>query len=346
MVPVDEPHPLGADCLCAQAARGLSIAVQYVGGEFPFPPLTEASPPDERACGGWSCSRAPLLMALKVYISGKLYDKEDAKISVYDHGLLYGDGVFEGLRSYGGKVFRLEQHLDRLWLSARAICLTIPMTKEALAKAVNDTLAANELKDAYIRLVVTRGAGALGLDPNRCSDPQVIIITDHIALYPREMYEEGLEIITASTIRNHPQALSPRIKSLNYLNNILAKIEGLQAGCQEALMMNHLGHVAECTGDNIFLVRNREILTPPIDAGILEGITRDAVIEVARDAQFTVREITLTRHDVYTADEVFLTGSAAEVIPVVKIDSRPIGDGKVGPVTRELTRRFHELTRQ
>jgi branched-chain amino acid aminotransferase len=284
-------------------------------------------------------------MSLKIYINGELFDKENAKISVYDHGLLYGDGVFEGLRSYSGKVFRLEQHLDRLWNSARAICLTIPIGKEALAKAVNDTLAVNGIQDGYIRLVVTRGAGALGLDPNRTANPQVIIITDHIALYPKELYENGLEIITASTIRNHPQALSARIKSLNYLNNILAKIEGLQAGCQEALMLNHLGHVAECTGDNIFLVKQGELYTPPLDAGVLEGITRDAVIELARAATIKVHEITLVRHDVYTADEVFLTGSAAEVIPVVKIDSRPIADGKPGKVTRELTKRFHELTR-
>lgn len=285
-------------------------------------------------------------MALKVYINGKLFDKEDAKVSVYDHGLLYGDGVFEGLRAYSGKVFRLEQHLDRLWASAKAICLAIPMTQEAMAKAVNDTLAANQLKDAYIRLVITRGAGALGLDPNRTSNPQIIIITDHIALYPKELYENGMEIVTASTIRNHPQALSPRIKSLNYLNNILAKIEGLQAGCQEALMLNHLGFVAECTADNIFLVKKGDVFTPPLDAGVLEGITRDAVIEVAREAQLAVREVTLSRHDVYIADEVFLTGSGAEVIPVIKVDNRIIGDGKPGPITKELTKRFHELTRR
>jgi branched-chain amino acid aminotransferase len=285
-------------------------------------------------------------MALQVYINGKLFDKEDAKVSVYDHGLLYGDGVFEGLRSYSGKVFRLTQHLERLWASAKAICLTIPMAKDEVAKAVNDTLAKNNLKDAYIRLVVTRGAGALGLDPGRTSNPQVIIITDHIALYPKELYENGLEIVTASTIRNHPQALSARIKSLNYLNNILAKIEGLQAGCQEALMLNHLGHVAECTADNIFLVREGEVYTPPLDAGILEGITRDAVIELAREAKFAVHEETLTRHDVYTADEVFLTGSGAEIIPVIKVDNRVIGAGTPGPITRELTKRFHELTRR
>jgi branched-chain amino acid aminotransferase len=284
-------------------------------------------------------------MSLKVYISGKLYDKDDAKISVYDHGLLYGDGVFEGMRSYGGKVFRLEQHLERLWNSAKAIALEIPMSRPAMAKAVNDTLAANSIADGYIRLVVTRGAGSLGLDPNRTSHPQVIIITDHIALYPDDFYQNGLEIITASTMRNHPAALSPRIKSLNYLNNILAKVEGLQAGCVEALMLNHKGEVAECTGDNIFLVRGGVLLTPPTDAGILEGITRDAVIELARKANYEVREIALTRHDVYIADECFLTGSAAEVIPVVKVDRRKIGAGVPGAVTRDLIERFRRMTR-
>jgi branched-chain amino acid aminotransferase len=284
-------------------------------------------------------------MSLQVYINGKYYAKEDAKISVYDHGLLYGDGVFEGMRSYNGFVFRMQAHLDRLWTSAKAICLDIPMPKDELAEAVNQTLRLNELKDAYIRLVVTRGAGSLGLDPNRTQNPQIIIITDHITLYPNEFYENGLEIITVSTIRNHPAALSPRIKSLNYLNNILAKIEGLQAGCVEALMMNHRGEIAECTGDNIFLVRDGVLLTPPIDAGILEGITRQAVLDLAAAANIPIREIPLTKHDVYIADECFLTGSAAEVIPVVKVDSRVIGEGKPGPLTQQLTTAFHELIR-
>jgi branched-chain amino acid aminotransferase len=285
-------------------------------------------------------------MSLKIYISGKFYDKQDAKISVYDHGFLYGDGVFEGMRSYGGKVFRLAQHLERLWASAKAIWLTIPMTQEAMAQAVYDTLAINGIRDGYIRLVVTRGAGALGLDPNKCSDPQVVIIADHIQLYPRELYEKGLEIITASTIRNHSAALSPRIKSLNYLNNILAKIEGLQAGCVEALMLNAKGEVAECTGDNIFIVRKGTLMTPPIDAGILEGITRDAVIELAQAAGVPVQQIPLTRHDLFIADECFLTGTAAEIIPVVKLDSRVIGTGQPGPITRQLMQQFAELTRR
>jgi branched-chain amino acid aminotransferase len=282
---------------------------------------------------------------MKVYISGKLYEKEDAKISVYDHGLLYGDGVFEGIRSYAGSVFRLDRHLERLWNSAKAIWLQIPMTKEQMSAAIYDTLEVNGIKDGYIRVVVTRGVGTLGLDPNRCSNPEVIIITDFISLYPEELYRKGLEIITVSTQRNHPAALSPRIKSLNYLNNILAKIEGLQAGCIEALMLNHKGEVAECTGDNLFVVRGGRLLTPPNDAGILEGITREAVIELAGQSGIDVREVPLTKHDVYIADECFLTGTAAEVVPVVKVDSRPIGDGTPGPITRDLMERFHRLAR-
>lgn len=285
-------------------------------------------------------------MAAKVYISGKLYDKEDAKISVYDHGLLYGDGVFEGMRSYSGKVFRLDEHFRRLWESAKAISLEIPLSREALAEATYATLKANGITNGYIRLMVTRGAGSLGLDPNRTSNPQIIIIADHIALYPREMYDDGLEIVTAATIRNHPAALSPRIKSLNYLNNILAKIEGLRAGCIEALMLNSKGEVAECTGDNIFLVRRGAVLTPPSDAGILEGVTRNAVIELGREAGLEVRECPLTRHDVYVADECFLTGTAAEVIPVVRVDGRSIGSGHPGPITRDLIARFHRLVHE
>ena len=284
-------------------------------------------------------------MPRQIYINGKLVPPEAATVSVYDHGLLYGDGVFEGLRSYGGKVFRLDAHIRRLYESAKAILLEIPLSREEMAKAINETLAANELNDAYIRAVVTRGAGTLGLDPNRCSNPQVIIIVDTIALYPDELYERGLEIVTVSVTRNHPAALNPRIKSLNYLNNILAKIEGLKADCIEALMLNHKGEVSECTGDNIFLVRSGVLLTPPADAGILEGITRAAVIHLAEEAGIEVHLVPLTKHDVYIADECFLTGTAAEVIPVVKVDSRPIGDGKPGPVTRDLKRRFHELAR-
>ena len=285
-------------------------------------------------------------MAQKIYINGTFFDKENARVSVFDHGLLYGDGVFEGLRSYGGKIFRLQEHLERLWESAEAIYLKIPMTLEAMAAAVNESLQANEIEDGYVRLVVTRGVGTLGLDPDQTSDPQVIIIADRVALYPDEFYTDGLKIVTVSTVRNHPAALSPGIKSLNYLNNILAKMEGKQAGCIEALMLNHKGEVAECTGDNIFLVRQGELFTPPREAGILDGITRQAVCELASKSGIPVHQIPLTCDDVFAADECFLTGTAAEVIPVIEVDSRPIGDGKPGPVTRDLIERFYALTRQ
>jgi branched-chain amino acid aminotransferase len=284
-------------------------------------------------------------MAPKVYINGKLFDKSEAKVSVYDHGLLYGDGVFEGIRVYSGKVFRLREHIDRLYESGRHIKLEIPMTREQMADAVNATVKANNKQDGYIRLVVTRGAGTLGLDPRKTTDPQIIVIVDDISLYPQELYENGMEICTVSTIRNHPNALNPRIKSLNYLNNILAKIEAIQAGCLEAIMLNHKGEVAECTGDNIVLVKWGVLRTPPPDAGILEGVTRNAVLELARAANIEAHEATLTRHDVYAADECFLTGTAAEVIPVVKCDGRPIGAGKPGPVTRQLREAFFRLAR-
>ena len=282
----------------------------------------------------------------KVWINGKLLDKSDAKISVFDHGLLYGDGVFEGIRVYAGRVFRLGEHIDRLYESARHILLEVPLSREQMTQAVLDTVKANAKKDGYIRLVLTRGAGSLGLDPQKCSDPQIIIIVDDISLYPAEFYEKGLEIITASIIRNHPNALNPRIKSLNYLNNILAKIEAVRAGCQEAIMLNHNGEVAECTGDNIFVVKHGLLRTPHLVAGILEGVTRNAVMELARAAKITVQEMALTRHDIYSADECFLTGTAAEVVSVVKCDGRPIGTGKPGPVTRQLRERFHQLARQ
>ena len=285
-------------------------------------------------------------MPRMIFINDRLVSEEQAVVSVFDHGLLYGDGVFEGLRSYSGKVFRLDAHLDRLYASARAICLEIPLAKEVVAKAVNDTLTANGLTDGYIRLVVTRGAGSLGLDPNKTKNPQVIVIADTISLYPGEYYEKGLRIVTAATQRTQSAALSPRIKSLNYLNNIMAKLEGMQAGCVEALMLNSKGEVAECTGDNIFVFRSGKLLTPPPDAGILEGITRGAVMELAAAAGIDCRESTLVRHDLYTADECFLTGTAAEVIPVVEIDGRKVGAGLPGPVTARLTREFHALVRR
>ena len=285
-------------------------------------------------------------MSLQIYIDGTWYPKEEAKISVFDHGLLYGDGVFEGMRSYGGKVFRMQAHLDRLYESARAIHLTIPMTMEEIEAAVNKTLEMNGLSDGYVRLIVTRGVGNLDLDPYLCPKASVIVIADKISLYPAKLYDEGMEIVTASTVRNHPAAVNPRIKSLNYLGSILAKIEGLKAGCNEALMLNLNGEVAECTADNIFLVKHGELWTPPISAGILDGITRRAVIELARESGLVVHETSLTRHDVYVADECFLTGSAAEVIPVIKVDSRSIGDGRVGAVTKQLIAAFRALVQK
>ncbi|MBL4883016.1 MAG: branched-chain-amino-acid transaminase [Planctomycetaceae bacterium] len=281
---------------------------------------------------------------MKIYMNGNLVPKEQAVVSVFDHGLLYGDGVFEGIRVYGGKVFLLDQHITRLYESARAIRLDIPNSPEEMTAAVEQTVAANQLTDGYIRLVITRGAGSLGLDIQQTSNPQTIIIADTISLYPQELYEKGLKLITASTIRNHPQALSPQIKSLNYLNNILAKIEGTDADCLEALMMNHKGEVAECTGDNIFIVKNGILKTPSTDSGILEGITRNAVISLARQAGLTVEEVTLTRHDLYVSDECFLTGSAAEVIAAISLDGRPIGNGTPGPITKDLKKRYEKLT--
>ncbi|WP_166819984.1 branched-chain-amino-acid transaminase [Thalassoroseus pseudoceratinae] len=283
-------------------------------------------------------------MPNQVYINGQLFAKEDAKVSVYDHGLLYGDGVFEGIRVYGGKVFLLEEHIERVYESAKAIRLEIPMSPEELSKATEDTVRANDIRDGYVRLVITRGAGSLGLDIRRTSNPQVIIIADTISLYPKELYEDGLQLVTASTIRNHPGALSPRIKSLNYLNNILAKIEATDAGTIEALMLNHKGEVAECTGDNIFIVKRGILLTPPKSAGILEGVTRNTVMELARKAGIAVEEAEMTRHDIFVADECFLTGTAAEVIPVVSLDGRAIGNGEPGPTTRKLLKLFREST--
>ena len=285
-------------------------------------------------------------MTMKIFLNGQLVGKEQAVVSVFDHGLLYGDGVFEGIRVYGGNVFLLKAHIERLYESAKAIRLEIPMTQAAMIQATKETAAANGIGDGYIRLIVTRGAGSLGLDIRRTSDPQVIIIADTITLYPPEIYQNGMNLITASTIRNHPAALPARIKSLNYLNNILAKIEGTDAGTVEALMLNHKGEVAECTGDNIFILKNGVLKTPSPDAGILEGITRNAVLQLAREAGIPTQETTLIRHDLYVADEMFLTGTAAEVVPVVSLDGRKIGDGKPGPITQRLLELFHEFTRR
>lgn len=279
-------------------------------------------------------------MSSQVYVAGRLVPKEQATVSVYDHGLLYGDGVFEGIRVYNRRVFLLQEHVERLYHSARAIRLTIPLSPEEMTRAVNETVAANGLTDGYVRLVVTRGAGSLGLDIRKTSHPQVIIIADTITLYPEDLYEKGLEIITAPTIRNHPAALSPRIKSLNYLNNILAKIEARQAGALEAIMLNAQGYVAECTADNVFVVQKGEILTPAASQGALKGITRQTIFDIAKELGLPMREADLTRYDVWCADEGFLTGTGAEVVPFVKLDGRVLGDGKPGPITRRVLASF------
>ena len=281
---------------------------------------------------------------MKIYIDGEFYEKDEAKVSVFDHGLLYGDGVFEGIRLYGGKIFRLDQHLDRLFASAKAIMLNVPMSKKELVAACCEVCRQNKLKDGYIRLVVTRGVGYLGLNPFKCKSPTVFIIASTIELYPAEVYSSGLKLITAATQRINPAAVSPSIKSLNYLNNILAKIEAVNAGSIEALMLNSSGHVAECTGDNVFIVRGGQLETPPISAGALVGITRRVVFDLAAKLGLSVSETDLTRYDIMTADECFLTGTAAEIVPVASLDGRLIGNGKPGALTLQLTELFRKLT--
>ena len=282
---------------------------------------------------------------MKIFIDGKYYDERDAKISVFDHGLLYGDGVFEGIRAYNRRVFRLKEHIDRLFYSAKAILLEIPMSPAEITNAVLDACRENKIRNGYIRLVVTRGVGTLGLNPRSCKRSSVIIIADKIQLYPQELYRRGMDIVTVPTTRNLHNALNPAIKSLNYLNNILAKIEANNAGVEEAVMLNGEGFVAECTGDNLFIVKNGELSTPPLSAGALYGITRQTVIELARDADLRVSEPNLTRYDLFCADECFLTGTGAEIVPVVKIDGRIIGAGKPGPITRKLVAAYHALTK-
>lgn len=282
---------------------------------------------------------------MKIFVDGSYYSEQDAKVSVFDHGLLYGDGIFEGIRIYHGRVFKLKEHIDRLFASAKAILLNIPMSHAELMKATVDTCRENKLQDGYIRLLVTRGVGNLGLNPNKCKKPSVIIIADKIQLYPKEYYENGLQIVTVPTTRNLHSALNPAIKSLNYLNNILAKIEANNAGCEEAIMLNSEGFVAECTGDNVFIIKNGQIFTPPLSAGALYGITRNTVIELAQCAGIKVSEPNLTRYDLFNADECFLTGTGAEIVPVVKIDGRVIGDGKPGKTTRMLEESYHSLTK-
>jgi branched-chain amino acid aminotransferase len=283
---------------------------------------------------------------MKIYLNGQLVDKEKAVVSVFDHGLLYGDGVFEGIRAYNGRVFKLREHLDRLYNSARAIMLQITMSKKAMEEAVLSTLRANRLKDAYIRLVVTRGEGDLGLDPRKCLKPTVFIIADKISLYPQEFYDNGLSVVTSSIRRNIPEALNPCIKSLNYLNNVLAKAEASRQNSPEAIMLNREGYVAECTGDNIFVIKENALITPPTSAGALEGITRNVVMDIAKNKlKLLLKEELFTPYHIYVGDEVFLTGTAAEVVPVTDVDGRAIGDGKPGKITRRLMNEFRELTR-
>ncbi len=280
---------------------------------------------------------------MKIWLDGKLVDKSEAKITVFDHGLLYGDGVFEGIRAYNGRVFRLEEHIRRLFDSARAIILNMPWTVEEVCQFTCDTVKANGLKDGYIRLVVTRGEGELGLNPYLCPKPSMFIIASSIQLYPKEHYEHGLKIITCATRRPAPAALMPQVKSLNYLNNVMAKVEAIQGGALEALMLNEQGYVAECTGDNLFLIKNGELHTPLISDGALDGITRSVIIELAEKLGVKAVEKSLTRYDIFTADECFLTGTAAEVIPVVELDRRVIGEGVPGPLTKKFLAAFHEL---
>ena len=280
-----------------------------------------------------------------IYLDGKYVPKEQAVVSVFDHGLLYGDGIFEGIRAYHNRVFKLEEHIDRLYESAKSIMLDIGMSKEEMTEVVLETMRKNDLREGYIRLLVTRGVGDLGLDPRKCPKASIICIGASIQLYPEELYEKGLEINTVATRRNINEGVNPRIKSLNYMNNILAKIEAVRMGCAEALMLNNEGYVAEATGDNVFLVKKGVLLTPPTSAGALEGITRNTVMELARERGMEVKEVMMTRHDVYNADECFLTGSAAEVIPVVSVDGRLIGDGTPGETTKMLNTDFRELTK-
>lgn len=284
-------------------------------------------------------------MAMKIWMYDRLVDGDDAKISVLDHGLLYGDGVFEGIRVYGGRIFEFDAHLKRLYLSAKVMRLTMPMPKDALADAVRQTVEANDVQDGYIRLVVTRGVGDLGLNPFLCKRACVIIIAATIQLYPEELYEQGIKAVSASTVRNHPMSLPPQVKSLNYLNNILAKIEAIDIGVSEAIMYNHEGYVAEASGDNVFIVRDGTIHTPPVQSGSLEGITRGVVIDLASKENITVLEKNLTRFDLYVCDEFFLTGTAAEVIGVVEIDGRVVGEGRPGPITKLLRKKFFEYVR-
>ena len=301
--------------------------------------------PSVLAKWGWVPVGFPPLLGMKVYINGKFYGEQNAKVSVFDHGLLYGDGVFEGIRAYHGRLFKLKEHIDRLVYSAKAIMLKLPMTHAKLMEATLETCRRNKLTDGYIRLVVTRGRGTLGLNPNRCSNPQVIIIAGKIQLYPPSLYRKGMEIVTVATTRNHHNAVNPAIKSLNYLNNIMAKIEANIAGYEEAVMLNAEGYVAECTGDNIFILKDGQMFTPPLSSGALHGITRATAIDLLAEFGVPTSEPNMTRYDLYNADECFITGTAAEIVPIVKIDQRVIGNGKPGAITKKVVKAYHELTK-
>ncbi len=297
---------------------------------------------EEKAAAGQASSAK----SLQIYIDGEFFDEANARISVFDHGLLYGDGVFEGIRFYHGRVFRMEEHIDRLWESAHSICLDLPISREEMDEALLETIRQNGLRDGYVRLIVTRGVGNLGLNPTQCKAPSVIIIASTIALYSEEVYRRGLTVVTVATRRMGPATLNPAIKSLNYLNNVLARIEANLANADEGLMLNDAGNIAECTADNLFIIKRGQIMTPPISAGALRGITRAVVFDIAKDLDLPIAERELSRHDLYTADEAFLTGTAAEVIPMIKADGRFIGDGKPGEITRRAIARFRELTRE
>jgi branched-chain amino acid aminotransferase len=285
------------------------------------------------------------IMSRNIWLDGKIVDESDAKISVFDHGLLYGDGIFEGIRFYNGRVFRLTEHIERLYLSAKALLLKMPWTLEEVCEATLQTIRANNLNDGYIRLVVTRGIGDLGLNPYLCPNPSMFIIASGITLYPAELYENGLEVVTCSTRRPTPASLSPQVKSLNYLNNVMAKVEALKAGAKEGLMLNEQGYVAECTGDNVFVVKKGEVITPPVSDGSLDGITRQVIFELCFELGISIREMSMARYDIYTADESFLTGTAAETIPMVKLDEREIGDGKPGPISLRLIEAYRQKVR-
>ncbi len=280
-----------------------------------------------------------------IYIDGHYYEKDEAKISVFDHGYLYGDGIFEGIRFYNGRVFKCEEHIDRLYMAAKAIFMEIPLSKEEMTAALLETIRKNKLNDGYIRLVVSRGKGDLGLSPTKCPKPTVVIIADTITLYPEELYELGMKVITASTRRNSPSALDPQIKSLNYLNNILAKIEANRVNAPEAIMLNTDGIVAECTGDNIFIIKDNLVYTPPIYVGALDGITRKTVISICKDLGIEIYEKEFTLYNLYNADECFFTGTAAEVIAVTEVDGRVIGNGLAGEITKKLLKEFQKVTR-